>query len=265
LYEATGVAWYYLLDTEDKQFKLPRTKYGFVGMRDSVGNYVPESVPNITGEIGAFQGTSTGNRCSGAFAYTSYTKSTYGGANNAEFANGATFNASRSSSTYKNGAPVQERATQMYLYFYVGNFEQSALEQTAGVNSELFNGKADLNLSNTASNVDFVVESQLPTSSNGYTWYRKYKSGWVEQGGYYVGVVNNSDLTIVFPIKMAESNKYTIVAGWELNTSNCWESRHAVILHDTKTSTGVKIRNARDQGNTGASMAISWQVSGRAA
>lgn len=29
--------------------------------------------------------------------------------------------ASRSSSTYQDGAPVQERATEMYLYFYVGN------------------------------------------------------------------------------------------------------------------------------------------------
>lgn len=32
-------------------------------------------------------------------------------------------------------------------------------------------------------NYDFVVESQLPTAENNYTWYRKYKSGWVEQGG----------------------------------------------------------------------------------
>jgi len=30
---------------------------------------------------------------------------------------------------------------------------------------------------------DFVVDYQLPTSSNGYRWYRLYKSGWVEQGG----------------------------------------------------------------------------------
>ena len=32
-------------------------------------------------------------------------------------------------------------------------------------------------------NVDYVVESQLPSAQNGYSWYRKYKSGWIEQGG----------------------------------------------------------------------------------
>lgn len=30
---------------------------------------------------------------------------------------------------------------------------------------------------------DYVIESQSPTAENNYTWYRKYKSGWVEQGG----------------------------------------------------------------------------------
>ncbi len=30
---------------------------------------------------------------------------------------------------------------------------------------------------------DYVIESQFPTAENNYTWFRKYKSGWVEQGG----------------------------------------------------------------------------------
>ncbi len=30
---------------------------------------------------------------------------------------------------------------------------------------------------------DYVIEWQTPTADNNYTWYRKYKSGWVEQGG----------------------------------------------------------------------------------
>lgn len=65
LYEATGVARYFILDTTNKQFKLPR--------EDKDGKY---------------------------------------------------------------------------LYFYVGNFTQEAIEQTAGLNAELFNGKADVDLSN---------------------------------------------------------------------------------------------------------------------
>lgn len=118
LYEKTGVAWYYVIDTENKQFKLPRTKWGFTGLRNKAGDYVPESLPNITGEssvhnnpdyttTGAFGVTDT-NKTGGAItSYDSYLN--------------LTFDASRSSSTYKDRAPVQERATEMYLYFYVGN------------------------------------------------------------------------------------------------------------------------------------------------
>ena len=31
--------------------------------------------------------------------------------------------------------------------------------------------------------LDYVVAYQAPSAANNYTWYRKYKSGWIEQGG----------------------------------------------------------------------------------
>lgn len=143
-YTDTGVAWYYILDTENKQFKLPRTKFNFVGLRDNAGDYVNESLPNITGvsDIGGFSGT--GTFPFGAFdtylLIPGHTFATTAQSNvNIE---AFTFDASRSSSTYQNNAPVQQRATQMYLYFFVGNFSQTAIEQTAGVATEALN---DLN------------------------------------------------------------------------------------------------------------------------
>ena len=51
---------------------------------------------------------------------------------------------------------------------------------------------------------DYVIESQFPTAENNYTWFRKYKSGWVEQGGYAANTQNGT--TINLPIEMA--NKY---------------------------------------------------------
>ena len=62
--------------------------------------------------------------------------------------------------------------------------------------------------------IDYVVESQAPTAENNYTWYRKYKSGWVEQGGMQVGsqTVNvgyETNLgTINLPVPMSNSNYY---------------------------------------------------------
>jgi hypothetical protein len=101
-----------------------------------------------------------------------------------------------------------------------------------GAISEALNNKADRDLNNIPSAYDYVVESQLPTSSNGYTWYRKYKSGWVEQGRYYV----NPDATWTLPIPMANSN-YVITASYissESTNTSQWR-----FMGITKTATTV--------------------------
>ena len=60
---------------------------------------------------------------------------------------------------------------------------------------------------------DWVVESQLPTAENNYTWYRKYKSDWVEMGGLLSG------RSITFPIEFAQIP--TLVFGnYSSGTSN---------------------------------------------
>lgn len=53
--------------------------------------------------------------------------------------------------------------------------------------------------------IDFVVDSQVPSAENGYTWYRKYQSGWIEQGG----TINRAN--IVFPVPFVTTN-YTVLA-----------------------------------------------------
>lgn len=68
--------------------------------------------------------------------------------------------------------------------------------------SEALNDKADRDLHNvdTATKADAVIDYQEPTADNGYTWYRKYKSGWVEQGG-----INNT-ATLIYVKPMADTN-----------------------------------------------------------
>ena len=147
LYETTGVAWYYILDAANQRFKLPRTKWGFTGLRDSVGGYVEAGLPNITGEINRAVITD-GFSASGAFSLSGSSGTVPGYNSGAPQRRLVAFDASRSSSIYGNSDTVQPPATQMYLYFYVGNFKQDAIEQTAGINAEMFNGKADLDLGN---------------------------------------------------------------------------------------------------------------------
>lgn len=52
------------------------------------------------------------------------------------------------SSEASTGNGVKVAGNQSYLYFYMGTYNQSAIDNTAGLNTELFAGKADVDLSN---------------------------------------------------------------------------------------------------------------------
>lgn len=144
LYENTGVAWYYILDAENKRFKLPRTKFGFTGIRNGVGGYVEAGLPNITGsqkissDIGfassvADQGSSIYSKQATIAKYYSSASSS------ANRTVALAIDASRSSPVYGNSNTVQPQATEMYLYFYVGNYVENATTIDVGKLTEIVN------------------------------------------------------------------------------------------------------------------------------
>lgn len=55
---------------------------------------------------------------------------------------------------------------------------------TIGQLTEQLNQKMDLPTGVSQDTMDYVVEWKSPTADDP-TWFRKYKSGWLEQGGYY--------------------------------------------------------------------------------
>ena len=97
---------------------------------------------------------------------------------------------------------------------------------------------------------DYVIETQIPTSENGYTWYRLYKSGWVEQGGRVSG---STPKTATFPVEMADTH-YTVAHG---NRSGTYEQ----IRTATKTTTSITITSSNNAGT----VFTDWQVSGMSA
>lgn len=106
-----------------------------------------------------------------------------------------------------------------YLYFFVGNYTKSAIEQTAGINSEILNGKMDNDLSNLPSNIDYIVE-QWADNNN---WYRVYKSGWCEQGGY---VYNNGDTSgVIYSITLMKAYRdpYYFINMWAGVGNSGWQ------------------------------------------
>ena len=179
IYSSTGVAWYYILDLTNQRFKLPRTQFGVTGYRGSAGNYIAPGLPNITGVISngdCAAGTYNITRSGAFYAVNQNSRSMMYdrlGVTNTYGDNG--FDASRSNGIYGASTTVQPKATQQYLYFYVGKFGQTAVQQTAGLNAELFNNKVDVGIFNLLYPVGAVyigIQSVCPLASiiPGSTW-----------------------------------------------------------------------------------------------
>ena len=242
LYEATDVAWYYILDTDNQQFKLPRTKWGFTGLRDSVGGYVAPGLPDHTHIITMNRTNKSGTDTATVWSYSENRNGV-----------GTVESAGASNPIYGASDTVQPPATQMYLYFWVGAFDQTATEQTAGLNAEMFNAKADIDLGNIPANYDYVIESQLPTADNGYTWYRKYKSGWVEQGGTH-NRASSGKVTLHVPMA---STPYWI-------TLICYSGAQRYAWCGSLTATSFNF-SAADDDTTNNDGTYCWTVRGYAA
>lgn len=299
LYNTTGIAWYYLIDEENIRFKLPRTKWGFVGYRDEVAGYIEQQIkiPNhyhiistMGNNQGSFVATNTadtidradttdigvGNRGwngrgdGGGFAsntnqFTGSLITTV--AKEAQSKNGYEYGA------YGNSTLVQPPATQMYLYCYVGGFTQTSLENIAGQNMSIVNQKADTNLLNTDNNVDFIIDSQEPTAENNYTGYELYRSGKVYQYGYWnyynsISAGSNVNTTINLPIKMQfDSNKpvnyYSFVACQYSNTNK--DMGEEIRIHSLgATSFEITVLNRNSGTVSGIGVGFSWFVYGKA-
>ena len=100
---------------------------------------------------------------------------------------------------------------------------------------------------------DYVVEFQAPTAQNNYTWYRKYKSGWVEQGGIATTVANTG-VAVSFPIEMTDTN-YQI----QITCKDSPSSYSTGILNNTVATTGITISTYTE------SRKCCWEVKGIAA
>ena len=222
IYTATGVAWYYILDTTNHRFKLPRTKFGFTGLRDNVGNYVSPGLPNIKGDLTRFQSYNIAQYMQAPF-YThdqdQINAPCVTTSDSAGWAYRIGIDASLVNSIYGSSTTVQPPATQMYLYFYVGNFTNSAIEQTAGITTATLNNKMDNDLGNSGPISD-TFKTRLNTAgiryvketySSGNNWYRVWSDGWIEQGGYRVSEAKASAIhTFIKPFTTTNYQMHAI-------------------------------------------------------
>lgn len=100
-------------------------------------------------------------------------------------------------------ADTSDTAQQRVMIQLATSATDEALETCTAVTAQVAANTAAI------AGADYVVESQLPTAQNNYTWYRKYKSGWVEQGGQIPSTTASStSKTVNLPITMTDTNYF---------------------------------------------------------
>ena len=141
----------------------------------------------------------------------------------------AYFDASRSSAVYGKSSTVTPASTTLYPWVvaYVAAIPASTAQAAAF--QQGLSGKADNNLGNVPSNYDYVVDSYNDANGN---WYRKYKSGWIEQGGL-VPQTTTINYTVNL-LKPFNNSKYTaLISSWYTASSE-----QGVDYIKTKRTTG---------------------------
>ncbi len=98
---------------------------------------------------------------------------------------------------------------------------------------------------------DYVIETQLPTEDNNYSWYRLYKSGWVEQGKFRNMMDAGANVTCMLIIPMKDTN-YFVTGVYDTNTTAI--SSLSRIGVGTKTTQSFQMRTEGGQ--------YSWEVKG---
>lgn len=167
VYNNTGIAWYYIIDVVNMQFKLPRTQWGFVGNRDGVGGQIEAGLPSVV-HTHTFSATTSSNGAHTHSLTLGYAAGANWGRKGAKWGgddvtdsnlvkatttsngahthtvSGTTGGASITSDIYGKSDTVQPPATQMYLYFYIGNYQRPATEIQTGKVFDVLANKADI-------------------------------------------------------------------------------------------------------------------------
>ena len=112
--------------------------------------------------------------------------------------------------------------------------------------------------------IDYVIESQTPTSDNNYTWYRKYKSGWVEMGGQIKGGFTKANTwntrTITLPLTMANTDYTgTVMTTWNYSAGNAYYQDEIYCSAGTTTEMTLSYINMSDL----ASTICNWTARGK--
>ena len=235
LFSEKGIADYYILDSVNNQFYLPRTKWfhQFTVDTNLVNSINDPGLPNLKSE-----GTNNGIQVStGVTAPFTAVPSSVPRWNTNAYSNCLGFDASLANPIYGSSDTVQPPSGNKLLYYKVGNtiVNESEIDVANLTNDVLMleNNKADADLSNCTK--PYVTESY----SNGSSWYRVWSDGWCEQGGR-LSVTSNQTVTITFAKSFTDAN-YTAFKNIGCNSTGSGNAKELSCWNFTETSMQTQV------------------------
>lgn len=233
--ELTGQAWYYMLDRSEERFKLPYSDNFIRWSNGDVGNYNEDMSRDFVIHAMAADNIFSGYDKTFSRTENNLVFPEENIQNKGNFAVGSYIAdkdweslVSRMSNKFNTGDQVAPRTNNFYLYFYLG--EVVVNEASVDVNglTDALANKMDTDLGNSILGFDYVIESKLPTDEDP-SWYRLYKSGWIEQGGDLTETVNF--------LKPMQDTNYTILLGQSGSSASSSVDRSTWLVKSTTSFT----------------------------
>lgn len=227
--------------TNTTAFRVPLLNDIFVetGTAAQIGDYLEPGLPDHTHTVSTYDSPYP------------FSGGTYGGLT--AYKDRVTSPASESNPIYGNSTTVQPNAVRYRAMVQLAvSTTDEALETCTSVLADV-----------AALKYDYVVDFQAPTAQNNYTWYRKYKSGWVEQGGHYTHNNVEGTVTTTLAVEMADTH-YNLQITKELGTAADSNTDYQYIssyVNNSKTTTSFQVRMPTANRLNG----YDWQVSGMSA
>lgn len=147
-----------------------------------------------------------------------------------------------------------------YWYIVVATSAKTDIQvDIDNITTDLYN-KADRDLSNTNPSLSFATilnNAEIRTvvetwqSEDGYSWYRKWSDGWIEQGGIIVSTGSSSTKSVTFPVPFSDTNFFAIGTMINENTYSGYTS---------KSTTSIAFFTASSGGNKSAN--VNWYSCG---
>lgn len=228
------------------EFRVPTLTDIFIetGTAAQVGDYLPAAIPNVVGSFSSYQFLDVNP--TGVFTETvSAGRASEDHSGNVK--HDISFDASRASSVYKNNASTVQPETIRYramIQLFISTTDDAVATCTSVLVSVGSLKEHEL------------IEYQAPTAQNNYTWYRKYRDGWVEQGGLYASTFTGT-VSITYPIEMSDSN-YTLATS--VGCPNV-SGMHGKDYVSSRSSTGFQYTSVSLSGSF-TNQNLSWFVAG---